>query len=589
MRTRPPHVVPLILASCGALLLASCAAHAPPAPPSAPAAPAAPAAHAASAASGARSPHDAGADFPWAAPELARLVSARDGATGAPLAWDALLDELAGADTVFLGETHTDGTTHRVELGVYDGLLARRGGRVVLALEMLERDVQGALDDYLAGRSGEAAFLAASRPWSNYATAYRPLIERAREAGRPVVASNFPRTLRGQVGKEGAAALDALRASGSRDIPSELLANTDGYWRRVDNAVRGHQAMLGAMPGAMGDVSAQARLISVQSLWDNTMGESCARALDEHPGDLVLHVNGGFHSAYRDGTVRQLRLRKPQARVLTVAIVPVDSPATADVAGLPEADYVVFAEARSRDVEHGEGAVMVPREVRYRLHVPPQASGSARVPLLLWLSDDGLLAEDELELLRARLGDEIAIAVVEAPAVELQEDLAPGGRWFTSDDFTQDAEGVRLGVERTWALLLQQQPVDPARVCLAGAGTGATAVAATALLAERLGARCIAWQPRGDASIRDIPLPLPELRGDQPRPDVSLRVLAGPRTSAWWKDELAGYAGVGLPAELVALSADPWTAPLQFENELREALGLPARAEASVAAPTASA
>ena len=116
----------------------------------------------------------------WAAPPLHRAVSVRHGRTGEVLSFDAFLDALARADVVFLGETHIDETTHRVELAVYEGLLVRRKGKVVLAMEMFERDVQPALDGYLAGRIDEAAFLSRARPWKNYRTGYRPLIEKAR-------------------------------------------------------------------------------------------------------------------------------------------------------------------------------------------------------------------------------------------------------------------------------------------------------------------------------------------------------------------------------------------------------------------------
>ncbi len=106
----------------------------------------------------------------WSAPPLDRAVSVRHGRTGEALSFHAFLDALAKADVVFLGELHTDETTHRVELAVYEGLLARRGGKVVLAMEMFERDVQPALDDYLAGRIDEAAFLSSARPRGNYRT-----------------------------------------------------------------------------------------------------------------------------------------------------------------------------------------------------------------------------------------------------------------------------------------------------------------------------------------------------------------------------------------------------------------------------------
>src|SRR5512140_2202030 len=103
----------------------------------------------------------------WSAPPLERAVVVCDGRTGQRLALDAWLDTLSKADVVFLGETHTDETTHRVELAVYEGLLARRSGKVVLAMEMFERDVQGDLDAYLAGKIDEPTFKSRARPWSN--------------------------------------------------------------------------------------------------------------------------------------------------------------------------------------------------------------------------------------------------------------------------------------------------------------------------------------------------------------------------------------------------------------------------------------
>ncbi len=584
------HTRTLILATS---LLASCASQAPTAPtalhaPSAPSAPSAASAASAPSAPSALSAPSASrqiapaddspaASASQAAPDLQRLVVVQNGRTGEVLTLSELLDALEESDVVFLGESHTDETTHRVELAVYEGLLARRDGNVVLAMEMFERDAQAALDDYLAGRIDEAAFLAASRPWGNYHTAYRPLIEAARAAGAPVVASNFPRPLRMQLMKDGPDTLAALRDAGSRDVPAELLPNTDAYWRRVDNAVRGHKGMMG------GDDSPEARLLSTQSLWDNSMGESCARALDEHPGALVLHVNGGFHSEYWDGTAWQLALRKPDALITSVAIVPTSQPATADVGGLPAADYVVFAEQRAEDLEGGIGAVFVPRKLEYRFHRPADASADAPVPLLIWLSDDGLTAEEGLELWKERLGDEAAIAVLEAPNLELQADLAPGGRWFGGDDFTQEADGLRFAVERVAAFLLQHEAIDPARICVAGEGTGGTVAAAVALLGGPFGVRAVALQPRGFANLRDIPLPLPELRGDEPAPDSSLRVVLAAQDgsqhsgAAWWTTELAEYEGVGLPGQLVEVSDDPWLSQRRDENELRAALGLPVR------------
>ena len=509
---------------------------------------------------------------PWAAPPLERVISVRDGRSGARLSLDALLERLAEADVVFLGETHLDETTHRVELALYEGLLARREGRVVLSLEMLERDVQPLLDRYLAGEVDEPTFLAGARPWSNHRTAYRPLLLAARAAGAPVVAANFPTPLRRRVAMEGAAALESLAPEERALVPEELLPSTSEYWRRVDNAIRGHAAMLGTQePGE--------RLTSTQSLWDNAMGEACAKALAEHPGSLVLHVNGGFHSAYWDGAVRQLRQRAPDARIATVGIVPVTSPGSAELAGVPSEDYVVLAEQRASDVNEGAFGVHVARKLPYLLDVPAAATDAARVPLLLWLPDEGLRAADDLALWRARLGEEAAILVLEPTFPETAEDLAPGGRWFRPDTFPEDVGQAQEALERAWAYVLRHFPVDPARVALAGEGSGATVAAAAAVWAGRLAARGVALEPRRFARLKDLPLPLPELR-DAP-PTCSLRVHVDPsdaEAAAWWSAELAEYGQVGIDAALAAPSdrpdGDPWLAETRTVAAVREALGL---------------
>ena len=76
--------------------------------------------------------------------------------------FEAMLAELSRVDVAFVGEQHNDPATHRIERAILEGL-ARRRGNVIVAMEMFERDTQGPLDDYLAGRLSEEEFLNASR------------------------------------------------------------------------------------------------------------------------------------------------------------------------------------------------------------------------------------------------------------------------------------------------------------------------------------------------------------------------------------------------------------------------------------------
>lgn len=511
-------------------------------------------------------------DEPWGAPGIERCVSVRESAGGGELALDELLDRLAEAEVVFLGETHLDEATHRLELAVLEGLLARRPGEVVLALEMFERDVQPLLDRYLAGEVDEATFLAGSRPWNNYRTGYRPLIEAAKRAGAPVVAANFPAPLRRELMMSSAEDLSGLTPEQRAFTPAELLPNTALYWTRVDNAIRGHAAMMGVP-----DTSPEARLMSTQSLWDNAMGEACAKALEQHPGSVVLHVNGGFHTAYGDGTARQLLLRRPGTDVRTVAIQTTANPSTAELSGLPEGDYVAFVEARAADVSGGKQEVALHRTLQYRLHVPQDADAKGPLPLLVWLPEDGLESQDGLDLWVARLGGDCLIASLDAPYRERQRDGSSGRRWLWHDTFMEDVGTAVGGVAGAIGYVARHHAVDPARIVVAGEGAGATVAVRAALSLDGAPLSVVAWRPTGLRGLADLPLPLVELRGDAPPRETRLEIAHWATGVDEWTSEVEAYRALGLDVELTALL--PWShdEELREENALRTALGLEPR------------
>jgi hypothetical protein len=166
---------------------------------------------------------------------------------------------------------------------------------------------------------------------------------------------------------------------------------------------------------------------------------------------------------------------------------------------------------------------------------------------------------------------------LEPPYPGIQPDLSTGGRWYWPDTFSSDIAALKETTERTWGYLLRHYPIDPSRVCLAGEGTGATAVAAIALLTDRMAVDAVALQPRQYAKIKDFPLPLPEFRGDDSTPDRTLRVVMADGDNEWWTEELSEYVAIGLDASLVAAVDNPWMMELHNENALRAALGVEAR------------
>lgn len=268
-----------------------------------------------------------------------------------------MIARLARADVVFFGEQHDDPETHRAEAEFLDAI-GRSGRPVVLSLEMFERDVQGVLDDYLAGRIGEQDFLARSRPWPRYATDYRRLVELAKERRWPVIAANVPRPLASAIGRRGLAALDTLTPTDRANAARENVCPQDDYRLRFMESMRSHS------PGAPATATAAAtaervdslptataeRFYLAQCVKDETMAESIVNARLAAPRNaIVVHYDGAFHSDYAQGTVSRVKRRQPEWNVAVVTAVPVPDPAVAPIVtrnGL--ADFVIFTRRPAR-------------------------------------------------------------------------------------------------------------------------------------------------------------------------------------------------------------------------------------------------
>jgi uncharacterized iron-regulated protein len=255
-------------------------------------------------------------------------------ASGEVMTIESLADALAAFDVVFLGEMHDDLVAHAVQAELVAAL--GRGGPLLLSLEMFERDAQVTVDEYAAGRTDEAAFFAGSRPWPNYATGYRAMVEQARERRWPVVAANVPRALASAVARGGMAALDTLATDAWPLVAAHRSCAPEGeYFGRFAGA-------MGSMEGHGGH-AAVVRYYEAQCVKDETMAASIVRARQAWPGLPVVHVNGAFHSDFRLGTVERLLRREPGVRVAVVSMVPVDDPGAGDVAEhAGRAEWFVF-------------------------------------------------------------------------------------------------------------------------------------------------------------------------------------------------------------------------------------------------------
>jgi uncharacterized iron-regulated protein len=253
---------------------------------------------------------------------------------------------------VFIGESHDDLTGHHLEMELLSRAFAAYGSEgsavgaarpVTLSLEMFERDVQYVVDEYLLDQITEDQFQKSSRPWPEYETDYRPLIEFVREHGLAVVAANAPRRYANRVTRLGRDALLDLSPRALETLPplpyGEPSVAYGDQWRMVivesieemkERCPPPEMPERGEHPGAarpempMMSHGASSNPLQAQALWDAAMAFSISEHLMRRPDALVLHMVGSFHVERGTGTPEHLELYRPGASTMIVVIRPVE-------------------------------------------------------------------------------------------------------------------------------------------------------------------------------------------------------------------------------------------------------------------------
>jgi uncharacterized iron-regulated protein len=215
-------------------------------------------------------------------------------------------------------------------------------------MEMFERDVQEPFDHFQMGHTSEEDFLAGARPWPQYATDYKPLVDFAISKNWPVIASNVPRSFASDVAKGGLDVLQSKSADEQKWFAHDLKCPTDDeYFKRFADAMGDH-------PAAGGETSVAAvrqtleRTYFAQCLKDETMGESVANAYAigaaGGKSPLVIHFNGAFHSDFGLGTAERTKRRLSGKRIVIVTVLPVDrlDRAAPDKSESKRADYLLY-------------------------------------------------------------------------------------------------------------------------------------------------------------------------------------------------------------------------------------------------------
>jgi uncharacterized iron-regulated protein len=272
------------------------------------------------------------------APKVGQIVHLP---TGTVVSQAQMMAVAGDARVVYVGETHDNPASHRLELQTLQGLEERHPGKVALGMEMFVRSQQPVLDQWVAGKLDEKSFLKQSHwfdTWKMDFAYYRDLLVFARDRHIPVIALNAERNM---VQAVSAKPFEELTAKEKADLPE--LDQSDPYQRGMAQGIFG-----GHSHGKMNVDS----FLRNQTLWDETMAESAARYLASPQGKdrHLLVVAGGNHISHGFGIPRRVFRRIPSSYVLIggneIAVEPGVEPELMDVEipnfPMPAYDFLAY-------------------------------------------------------------------------------------------------------------------------------------------------------------------------------------------------------------------------------------------------------
>ncbi|HKL49239.1 MAG TPA: ChaN family lipoprotein, partial [Desulfuromonadales bacterium] len=213
-----------------------------------------------------------------------------------------MLDAVDDARIVYVGETHDNPASHRVELTVLKAVSESYPGKAALGLEMFTPSQQDTLDRWVAGELSEKEFLKESgwyKQWKMEFALFRDILVFARDNDIPIIGLNADKDLVRKVGREG---VEALTEEERQKVPQ--LDMDDPYHRAMTKAFFGDHDS--------GDNMLES-FLRVQTLWDETMAANIADYLsrEDRKDHHMVVMAGGNHIRFGYGIPRRVFRRLP--------------------------------------------------------------------------------------------------------------------------------------------------------------------------------------------------------------------------------------------------------------------------------------
>ncbi|MBA3901511.1 MAG: ChaN family lipoprotein, partial [Bacteroidetes bacterium] len=227
---------------------------------------------------------------------------------------------------IFFGELHNNPIAHWLKLELVKAAHEQKKQNLVLGAEMFESDIQIVIDEFFAGKINEKSFRAESRPWVNYSTDIKPLIDFAKENQLRFVATNTPRRYANMVFHKGLEELENLSVETRQWLPPLPI--------KYDPELKGYKEIFKATGG-----HGTENLPKSQALKDATMAHFILKNLKE--SQTMIHFNGAYHSNNYEGIYWYLKQENPNLKILTISTTEQKEIGTLNEESINLADFLI--------------------------------------------------------------------------------------------------------------------------------------------------------------------------------------------------------------------------------------------------------
>jgi uncharacterized iron-regulated protein len=214
------------------------------------------------------------------------------------------IEQLQTANVVYLGETHDSESDHQQQLTIIQALFKHKS-RLAIGMEMFQRPAQPLLDLYLAGKISATELRQQTefdKRWGYKWEYYAPILEFAKAKQLKLIALNTPTEITRKAAKNG---LESLSQAERGFIPAfaEIDRTNTKYQQMILASYQQHAGIVSINSKSFD------RFYTAQLLWDETMAESTANFVKQHPDYQTIVLAGSSHIIYGYGIPDRVQRR----------------------------------------------------------------------------------------------------------------------------------------------------------------------------------------------------------------------------------------------------------------------------------------